>query len=116
MRTYLKVSGADEGFSVLNFFKLYRHTVCISLRTICVSVKADFYAPTSKKLMGHIGLGPSVCPSVRLSVTPFVGCKTREPLELGTFIYTSVRKLAYMYFFFRSAHVWQRYAPFSTCP
>ena len=43
-----------------------------------------FMLPTSKKLRGHIGLGPSVCPSVRLSVTPIGGCKTREPLELGT--------------------------------
>ena len=43
-----------------------------------------FMPPTSKKLRGHIGLGLSVCPSARLSVTPFVGCKTREPLELGT--------------------------------
>ena len=59
-----------------------------------------FMPPTSKKLRGHIGLGLSVCPSVRLtvcpsvrlsvcpsvrlSVTPYVGCKTREPLELGT--------------------------------
>ena len=43
-----------------------------------------FMPPTSKKLRGHIGLGLSVCSSVRLSVTPYVGCKTREPLELGT--------------------------------
>ena len=45
-------------------------------------------SPRSKKLRGHIGLGPSVYPSVRpsvrLSVTPFVGDKTRELLELGT--------------------------------
>ena len=41
-------------------------------------------SPTSKKLRGHIGLGLSVCPSIHLSVTPFVGRKTREPLELGT--------------------------------
>ena len=43
-----------------------------------------FMPPTSKKLRGHIGLSLSVCTSVRLSVTPFVGCKTREPLQLGT--------------------------------
>ena len=32
----------------------------------------------------------TVCPSVRPSVTPYVGCKTRERLELGTwnFIYS----------------------------
>ena len=39
-----------------------------------------FMPPTSKKLRGHIGLGPSI----HLSVTPFVGCKTKELLELET--------------------------------
>ena len=42
-----------------------------------------FMPPTSKKLRGHIGLGMSVCPFVRLSNTPIVGVKTRELLELG---------------------------------
>ena len=49
-----------------------------------IILKIIFMPLTSKKLRGHIGLGLSVCPSVRLSDTPFVGCKTREPLELGT--------------------------------
>ena len=56
--------------------------------------------PTSKKMMGHIGLGLSVCPSVRLSVMPFVGCKTREPLELGTlkFMYSISTKSKRIFF------------------
>ena len=41
-----------------------------------------FMPPIMKKFRGHIGLGPSICPSVRYA---FVGCKTREPLELGIF-------------------------------
>ena len=40
-----------------------------------------FVPPTSKKLRGILIWAR---PSVRPSVTPFVGCKTREPIELGT--------------------------------
>ena len=46
-------------------------------------LSAPFHAPNFEEVGGHIGLGTSVCPSVRLSVTHFVGCKTKELLELG---------------------------------
>ena len=49
--------------------------------------RSSFYAPNFEEVEGAYWFGPvrlSVCPSVRLSVTPYVGCKTREPLELGT--------------------------------
>ena len=38
-----------------------------------------FYAPNFEEVEGAYWFG-----TVRLSVTPYVGCKTREPLELGT--------------------------------
>ena len=41
--------------------------------------QAPRYAPTFKEVEGAYWFGP-----VHLSVTPFVGCKTRERLELGT--------------------------------
>ena len=63
---------------------------------------AIFMPPTSKKLREHIGLGSSVCLSVRLLITPFVGSKTREPLELRTlnFICSMSTKNKPMHIFF----------------
>ena len=40
---------------------------------------SDFYAPNFEEVEEAYCFGP-----VRLSVTPFVGCKTGEPFELGT--------------------------------
>ena len=48
-----------------------------------------------------------------------VGCKTIEPIELGTFyiLYVaSVQIISEHVFFFRSDLVWQSYAPFFTRP
>ena len=68
---------------------LPQYTYGESLKTLSMLVSLQtgeyfFMPPTSKKLRGHIGFGLSACPSVCLSVTPIVGCKTRGPLELGT--------------------------------
>ena len=43
----------------------------------------NIYAPNFEEVEGAYWFGP-VRLSVRRSITPFVGCKTREPLELGT--------------------------------
>ena len=43
------------------------------------SSNCHFYAPNFEKVEGAYWFGP-----VRLSIMPFVGCKTREPLELET--------------------------------
>ena len=40
-----------------------------------------FMPPTSKKLRGHIGLGLSVCPSVRLTVCPSVRLSVRPSVR-----------------------------------
>ena len=107
--------------SVASAVKIIRSSNWSSVVKMCFIMP-----PTSKKLRGHIGLGLSVCPSdrlsvcpsVRLSVTPYVGCKTREPLELGTWNFicsiSTKNKRTRIFFFFRSALVWQSYAPFST--
>ena len=63
-------------------FRLYN----ICAEYVCMRSSA-YYAPNFEEVegaywFGHVRL--TVCPSVRLSVTPYVGCKTREPLELGT--------------------------------
>ena len=48
-----------------------------------LSMQKFYYAPNFEEVEGAYWFGP-VHLSVRLSVTPVVGCKTREPLELGT--------------------------------
>ena len=66
-------------------FTFSNHIYFFSIPDFRCSTVFFFISPTSKKLRAHIGLGLSICQSVRLSVTPFVvGCKTREPFELGT--------------------------------
>ena len=66
--------------AILLFVELVLLLKIILRFVLRVSNVVFFMPPTSKKLRGHIGLGPSV----RLSVTPFVDCKTRELFELGT--------------------------------
>ena len=61
---------------------MYLKKLRVSLRII-IEIMLETYASSLKQLGGHIGLGPSVCPSVHLSVTRFVCLRTSEPLELG---------------------------------
>ena len=89
---------------------LGRIVTCKNDNSVC-----RHYAPNFEEVEGAYWFGPvrlsvcpsdrlSVCPSVRLSVTPDVGCKTREPLELGTwnFIYSisTKNKRTRIFFFF----------------
>ena len=72
----------------------------------CIHNIHIFMPPTSKKLRGHIGLGPSVSPSVRPSVCPyyFGSWKTQESLMLESwnYIYGMYMKNKRTRFFFSS--------------
>ena len=66
-------------------------------------IQCFYYAPNFKEVEGAYWFGP-VSLSVRLSITPFVGCKTRELLVLGTWNYiysiSTKNKQTHIFFFF----------------
>ena len=72
-----------ESVSEVFFFLLFQNTIKQFKNTkhLFFPILSFFMPPTSKKLRGILIWAR---PSVRPSVTPFVGFKTREPIELGT--------------------------------
>ena len=65
--------------SIFNIYEVYILKTASTGSGKCFMSWDSFYAPNFEEIEGAYWFGP-----VRLSVTPFVSCKTREPLEIGT--------------------------------